>query len=47
MDLGLKGRRAPVLASTKGLGRSVATALAGEGASATVCGHFGAVRAVD
>jgi NAD(P)-dependent dehydrogenase (short-subunit alcohol dehydrogenase family) len=31
MDLGIKGRRAIVCASSKGLGRACAIALAGEG----------------
>ena len=47
MDLGLRGRRALVLASTKGLGRSVATALAGEGASVMICGRTGAAQAAE
>lgn len=47
MDLGLRGRRALVLASTKGLGRSVATALAGEGASVMICGRTGATQAAE
>jgi 3-oxoacyl-[acyl-carrier protein] reductase len=45
VDLGLKGRRALVLASTKGLGRSVAAALAGEGTSVMICGRSGAAQA--
>lgn len=45
MDLGLKRRRALVLASTKGLGRSIAAALAEEGARVTVCGRSGAAKA--
>ncbi len=45
MDLGLRGRRALVFASTKGLGRSVAIALAGEGASVIICGRSGAAQA--
>jgi 3-oxoacyl-[acyl-carrier protein] reductase len=37
MDLGLKGRVAVVAASSKGLGRAVAEALAGEGARLVIC----------
>src|SRR3546814_8227888 len=39
MDLGLTGRRALVLASTRGLGRAIATALAAEGAAVSICGR--------
>ena len=39
MNLGLAGRTALVLASTSGLGRAVAEALAGEGAAVAVCGR--------
>lgn len=39
MDLGLKGKRALVFASTKGLGRAIATALAAEGAEVCVSGR--------
>lgn len=39
MDLGLGGRRALVLASSAGLGRAVADALAAEGASVAVSGR--------
>lgn len=39
MDLGLKGRRALVMGGTKGLGRSIADALAGEGASLVISGR--------
>lgn len=42
MDLGLDGRRALVLASTRGLGRAVAHALAAEGARVVVSGRIGA-----
>ena len=45
MDLGLTGRRALVLASTKGLGASIAKALAAEGAEVTICGRSGAAEA--
>ena len=37
MNLGLKGRRALLLAATKGLGRAAAEALAAEGAAVAVC----------
>jgi len=47
MDLGLRGRRALVLASTKGLGRSVATALARESASVMICGRSGAAQVAE
>ena len=39
MDLGLRGRRALVMGGTKGLGRSVADALAAEGAALTISGR--------
>ena len=39
MDLGLKGRRALVMGGTKGLGRSIADALAEEGASLVISGR--------
>ena len=39
MDLGLKGRRALVMGGTKGLGRSIADALAAEGASIVISGR--------
>ncbi len=39
MDLGLKGRRALVMGGTKGLGRSIADALAEEGASIVISGR--------
>jgi 3-oxoacyl-[acyl-carrier protein] reductase len=39
MDLGLKGRRALVMGGTKGLGRSIADALAAEGAAITISGR--------
>jgi len=39
MDLGLKGKNAIVLASTKGLGKSVAIELAQEGANVAICGR--------
>ena len=42
MDLGLEGRRALVLASTRGLGRGIAEALAAEGAEVAVTGRSGA-----
>jgi 3-oxoacyl-[acyl-carrier protein] reductase len=45
MDLGLTGRRALVLASTRGLGRAIATALAAEGATVSICGRSDAERA--
>ena len=41
MDLGLKGKRALVLASSKGLGHGIAVALAREGASVLLCGRSG------
>lgn len=37
MNLGLEQKRAVVTAATSGLGRAVATALAGEGASVAIC----------
>src|SRR5207244_8091173 len=37
MDLGLKGRNAVVLGGTRGIGRAIATTLAGEGAGIAVC----------
>ena len=37
MDLGIAGRTALVTASSKGLGRATALALAGEGANVTIC----------
>ncbi len=39
MDLGLRGRRALVMGGTKGLGRSIADALAAEGAALTISGR--------
>jgi 3-oxoacyl-[acyl-carrier protein] reductase len=39
MDLGLKGRVALVAASSRGLGRATAEALAGEGARLVICGR--------
>jgi 3-oxoacyl-[acyl-carrier protein] reductase len=39
MDLGLKGKRAVVLGSTRGLGQGIATILAEEGAALAVCGR--------
>ena len=39
MDLGLQGRRALVMGGTKGLGRSIAEALAGEGAALVISGR--------
>jgi 3-oxoacyl-[acyl-carrier protein] reductase len=43
MDLGLRGRTAVVCASTSGLGRAVAEALAAEGARVVVSGRRGEV----
>ncbi|MDF1631940.1 SDR family oxidoreductase [Mycoplana sp. MJR14] len=42
MDLGIKGKRALVLASSRGLGRGIAAALAREGADVLLCGRDGA-----
>ncbi|MGO9559076.1 MAG: SDR family NAD(P)-dependent oxidoreductase [Acidimicrobiales bacterium] len=39
MDLGLEGRVAVVAASSKGLGRATADALAAEGARLVICGR--------
>jgi len=39
MDLGIKGKRALVLASSKGLGHGIAVALAREGANVLLCGR--------
>src|SRR5258706_607936 len=39
MDFGLKNRRALVMGGTKGLGRSIADALAEEGAAVTISGR--------
>lgn len=39
MDLGIKGKVALVLASSKGLGRSIALELASEGAIVIICGR--------
>lgn len=41
MDLGIKGKRALVLASSKGLGHGIAAALAREGANVLLCGRSG------
>ena len=43
MDLGIKGKRALVLASSKGLGHGIAVALAREGANVLLCGRSGEV----
>lgn len=45
MDLGLEGRRALVLAGTRGLGRAIAAALAAEGAEVALCGREGVEQA--
>ncbi|MDZ7600462.1 MAG: SDR family oxidoreductase [Hoeflea sp.] len=42
MDLGLTGKRALVLASSRGLGLGVAEAIASEGADVMICGRDGA-----
>jgi 3-oxoacyl-[acyl-carrier protein] reductase len=42
MDLGLRGRVAIVAAASKGLGRAVAEALAGEGAEIAICARTSA-----
>lgn len=47
MDLGLNGRRALVLASTRGLGGAVAAALAAEGASVMICGRSNAAEVAE
>ena len=39
MDLGIRGKNALVLASSKGLGKATAIALAAEGANVTICGR--------
>ncbi|MET4807110.1 SDR family oxidoreductase [Limibacillus sp. MBR-115] len=39
MDLGLKGKRALVLASSRGLGLGIAEALCAEGAKVVICGR--------
>ncbi len=41
MDLGIKGKRALVLASSRGLGLGIARALAAEGAHVLLCGRSG------
>ncbi|MDI7861231.1 SDR family oxidoreductase [Rhizobiaceae bacterium n13] len=41
MDLGIKGKRALVLASSRGLGHGIAVALAREGADVLMCGRNG------
>ncbi|UIJ73140.1 SDR family oxidoreductase [Aurantimonas sp. HBX-1] len=41
MDLGLTGKRALVLASSRGLGLGIAEALAAEGANVLLCGRSG------
>lgn len=43
MDLGLNGKRALVLGSTRGIGHGIATALASEGATVAVCGRDASV----
>ena len=45
MDLGLQGKRALVLAGTKGLGAGVARALCAEGVEVMICGRSGASQA--
>jgi 3-oxoacyl-[acyl-carrier protein] reductase len=37
MDLGLRGRSAVILGGTRGIGRSIASTLAGEGAGVAIC----------
>lgn len=39
MDLGLKGKRALITGSTRGIGRAIASALLDEGASVAICGR--------
>lgn len=39
MDLGIKGKRALILASSKGIGHGIAVALAREGADVLLCGR--------
>lgn len=41
MDLAIKGKRALVLASSRGLGQGIAVALAREGANVLLCGRSG------
>lgn len=41
MELGIKGKRALVLASSRGLGHGIAVALAREGADVLLCGRSG------
>lgn len=41
MDLGIKGKRALILASSRGLGHGIAVALAREGADVLLCGRNG------
>jgi 3-oxoacyl-[acyl-carrier protein] reductase len=41
MDLGIKGKRALVLASSRGLGHGIAVALASEGSNVLLCGRRG------
>ena len=41
MDLGIEGKRALVLASSRGLGLGIAVALAREGANVLLCGRSG------